>query len=145
MRGGSSRVRAAAAEQVQEFLIPSGSPITRPSPSGRSSLPGVVFLNPEPELPVAGPGWAWSPHLRWEKVALVSAGPFGDDMKCLYWDWAVSALDVKCRVNLSTHMHICMKSRPPLPTNHKARLLSYLSPRSQRGYKERQSSLPQPG
>lgn len=44
------------------------------------------------------------PHLRWERIELVSAGHLGDLRKCLYWHPAVSATDIIRRVNLSTLM-----------------------------------------
>lgn len=68
-----------------------------------------------------------SPHLRWEKVTLVRAGHFEDVMKCLYWPWALSAMALKYRVNLSSQ--ILETQAPPrplnrLPTIHKAGFLS---------------------
>lgn len=80
-------------QRLVEWHVPGGFPSTQPSPSGRRwSLPAVVFLNQNcqvlgrdaPGVPISG-----------GRRALTSAGHFGNDMKCLSWQWAVSATDIK--------------------------------------------------
>lgn len=64
-----------------------------------------------------------SPHLRRERVTLVSAGHLEDVRKCLYWPWVVSAMALKYRVNLSSQiLETQAPPQPltPLPTIHKA-------------------------
>lgn len=76
-------------QRLVEWHVPGGFPSTQRSPSGTSA---VVFLNQNcqvlgrdaPGVPISG-----------GRRALVSAGHSGNDMKCLSWQWAVSATDIK--------------------------------------------------
>ena len=73
-------------------VFPGGSPNTQPSLSGGNS---------SPELPGAEARWPQSPPQVGEGDAC-RAGHFEDVMKCLYWPWALSAMALKYRVNLSS-------------------------------------------